>query len=132
VATSKKLTDRGGRIVSFSPTQEARFGPFGATRLVQSPNGGDPVPYYETVRPSPEVIASLRASVGSYRSTCLPLVDGSVLTNDQVLEMVRYAINAQHESSPEMEFSHTAGDVGNDLLQFVQIAKRVLNSQDLM
>jgi hypothetical protein len=51
------------------------------------------------------------------------------VTDDQVYGILRYALDAQHASSPKREFSYTAGDVANDLLSFVGKAQEVLNPQ---
>ncbi|MFJ4721961.1 hypothetical protein [Streptomyces luteogriseus] len=118
----------GGRIVPFASIRQMGF--LQGARLVQPSGGGDPVPYYETVRPPSELIARLRAGVEGYVYVSLPLIESGTLTNDQVNDILRYALDAEHGSSPEREFSYTAGDVGNDLLQFVAVAKGVLHPQE--
>ncbi|MYX05964.1 hypothetical protein GTW98_03930 [Streptomyces sp. SID8375] len=121
----------GGRTVAYSAAQEGRLGSFGAGRLVQPPGGGDPVPFYETVRPPAELIARLLANVEAYLWVCRPLLESGAITSDQMHGMLQYALTAPHEASPEREFSRTAGDVGNDLLHFVDVAQRVLNPQEV-
>ncbi|MFF1675693.1 hypothetical protein ACFVYG_06550 [Streptomyces sp. NPDC058256] len=121
-------TTMGGRTVPFLPTGQA--GILGGARLVQPPSGGDPVPYYETVRPSPDLIAGLRAGIEGYMFVTRPLIEGGTVTGDQANVMLQYALNADHESTPELEFSRTAGDVANDLLSFVDKAQGVLNPQE--
>ncbi|MEU4043113.1 hypothetical protein ACK389_21445 [Streptomyces antibioticus] len=120
-------TNMGGRVVPFSPTQET--GMFGGARLVEPSGGGAPVPFYETVKPPPELIARLRAAIEGYMFVASPLIESGTVTDDQVYGILRYALDAQHASSPEREFSYTAGDVANDLLSFVGKAQEVLNPQ---
>lgn len=123
-------TELGARTVLFSPEREARLGVLGNTRLVRPADGGAPVPYYETVRPSADLIRHLRAGVEAYLSACRPLVEGGTVPSGGVEGILRYALNAKHGSSPEREFSLTAGDVGNDLLQFVSAAEATLYPEE--
>ncbi|MGP8300204.1 hypothetical protein ACTPOK_20185 [Streptomyces inhibens] len=110
-----------------SPALEVRIG---SSRLVQPPDGGDPVPYYETVKPSSELVMSLRASIESYLFACLPLIESGAMAAQETQGILRYALNAEHAPSPEIEFAHTAGDVANDLLKFVETAQRALKSRE--
>ncbi|MFF9780590.1 hypothetical protein ACF1HJ_44030 [Streptomyces sp. NPDC013978] len=120
-------TNKGGRVVPFSPTRVA--GASEGAVLVEPPGGGDAVPYYETVKPSAELIARLRATIEGYVLVASPLIESGTVTDDQVYGMLRYALDAEDASSPERVFSHTAGDVANDLLSFVDKAQAVLNLQ---
>ncbi|MFF5935698.1 hypothetical protein [Streptomyces sp. NPDC012508] len=120
-------TSLGGRTVPYSTDREARTGGYGMGRLVVPREGGDPVPFYETVRPPSDLVARLLANVETYLWFCSPLIEDGSLTREQACEMLEYALSAAHASSPEREFSWTAGDVGNDLLKFVQLAQSVLN-----
>ncbi|SPE51877.1 hypothetical protein SNS2_1551 [Streptomyces netropsis] len=119
----------GEHIVPYNPAAESHRGPIGAGRLVQSPNGGDLVPFYDTVRPTSESIVCLHASIENYLAACRPLIEGSTVTAEQAHSMLQYALNARHGSTPKWEFLSTAGDVGNDLLQFVEKAQKVLNPE---
>ncbi|WP_326753843.1 hypothetical protein OIE73_20345 [Streptomyces hirsutus] len=120
-------TNLGGTVVPFSQTRET--GVFGGARLIEPSDGGAPVPFYETVAPPPELIARLRAAIEGYMFVAYPLIESGTVTDDQVYGILRYALDAEHASSPEREFSHTAGDVANDLLLFVGKAQEALNPQ---
>ncbi len=103
------------------------MGGYGLGRLVAPREGTSPVPFYETVRPQSDLVARLLANVETHLWFCGPLIEDGSLTREQACQMLEYALHAEHAVSPEREFSWTAGDVANDLLKFVQLARNVLN-----
>ncbi|MGW6316298.1 hypothetical protein [Streptomyces sp. NPDC055099] len=101
-------------------------GPFGGARLVQMRDEGGPVPFYETVRPSSDVIDRLRASIDHYMSASALLVESETLTATEVNDMLAYALGSEHGATPEDTFARTGGDVANDILEFISKAQGVL------